>query len=114
MMDIPRLIEDLRVQAELTDTYTYEEAADALESLLSHARANAESVEVLLEALRKWRLEYDVNSDQMIVEQTGFGGCVVKQYAADIADEVLFKFSKDILDALNAYSSKPQKQDLGN
>jgi hypothetical protein len=66
------------------------------------------SVEVLLEALRKWRLEYDVNSDQMIVEQTGFGGCVVKQYAADIADEVLFKFSKDILDALNAYSAKPQ------
>jgi hypothetical protein len=50
-MDIPKLIEDLRVQAELTDTYTYEEAADALESLLSHAKANADEITNLRQQL---------------------------------------------------------------
>jgi DNA-binding transcriptional regulator YiaG len=53
MMDIPKLIEDLRAMAALTDTYTYEEAADALESLLSHARANAAEIESLRQQLAK-------------------------------------------------------------
>jgi dethiobiotin synthetase len=94
-MDIPRLIEDLRVQAELTDTYTYEEAADALESLLSHAKANAYEITSLRQQLTK-------PADEVLIEAAK---AVVERWETPLWKDApaAAKFIYRLRDAINAY-----------